>query len=72
VSSTFLDAHDICQLTGRKTKSKQIEALRKMGIPFFINAAGHPIVTLTAIEGGKKQSEPLQKQEWVPHVLRKK
>ena len=58
----FLSSTDICDLTGRKTKSKQIEMLRKMGLPFFINAAGKPIVPATAIEGKKTSAE---KNKWI-------
>ena len=32
--NTFLDREELCALTGRKLKSKQIAALRKMNIPF--------------------------------------
>lgn len=32
--SMFLSSQDISELTGRKTKSKQIEALIRMGLPF--------------------------------------
>lgn len=39
-------------------KGRQIDALRKMGIPFYVNATGHPVVTLTAVEGRKE--EPAQ------------
>jgi hypothetical protein len=35
--SMFLSNEDISELTGRKTKSKQIEALLRMGLPFWVN-----------------------------------
>jgi len=47
----FLSADEIAVLTGRKVRSKQIEALRHMGVTFFINAIGRPIVAKSAIEG---------------------
>lgn len=71
MAAVFLDKNDISALTGRKTKGKQIEALRKMGIAFFVNATGHPVVTCSAVEG-KKESEPPVKAKWVPKVLRGK
>ncbi|MGI4717252.1 MAG: DUF4224 domain-containing protein [Janthinobacterium lividum] len=49
----FLTADDLAELTGRKIKSKQIEALRRMGLPFHVNAAGKPVVPVAAIEGRK-------------------
>lgn len=61
--SMFLTSQDLSELTGRKTKSKQIEALRKMGLPFWINAIGKPVVTLAAIAG---QREVPQEKTWTP------
>lgn len=60
---TFLDAPDIAKLTGRKFKRHQIDALRKMGIVFFVNAIGQPVVPLASIEGRK---EPAPKKVWTP------
>ncbi|MGS0743272.1 DUF4224 domain-containing protein [Glaciimonas sp. GG7] len=51
---TFLDGPEIFTLTGRKTKRRQIDALRNMGIAFFVNATGHAVVTVTAVEGRKE------------------
>lgn len=59
--STFLSSTDLCELTGRKVKAKQIEALRKMGLPFWVNAVGKPVVTLAAVEGRKA---PQQVKQW--------
>jgi len=39
-----------------------------MGIPYFVNATGHPVVTRSAIEGKKEKEEP---KKWAPNVLRK-
>jgi hypothetical protein len=65
----FLEDAEIVTLTGKKMKSHQIDALRKMGIPFFVNATGHPVVTRSAIEGGKNGADPVKKA-WIPQVLR--
>jgi hypothetical protein len=69
MSATFLDDDEIATLTGRKMKGHQVAALRQMGIPFFINATGHPVVCRSAVEGGKKEVEQ-PKKTWVPKVLR--
>lgn len=61
--SMFLSSQDISELTGRKTKSKQIEALLRMGLPFWVNAIGKPVVTLTALEGRR---EAPQEKAWTP------
>lgn len=56
----FLTQSDLAELTGRKIKSKQIEVLRRMGLPFHVNAAGKPVVALCTIEG-RKQDIPDKK-----------
>ena len=61
--SMFLSSQDISELTGRKTKSMQIEALLRMGLPFWVNAIGKPVVTLTALEGRR---ESPQEKAWIP------
>lgn len=69
--SLFLTAEDVITLTGRKLKSLQVDALRRMGIPFFINAIGRPVVARTVIDG-KQLTAPQEKSPWVPPGLRRK
>lgn len=64
MSNMFLDREDISALTGRKTKAHQIDALRRMGIAFFVNATGHPVIARSAIEG--KPDNPPPKRTWSP------
>ncbi|MCG9063905.1 DUF4224 domain-containing protein [Laribacter hongkongensis] len=64
----FLTTEEVALLTGRKFKSKQIEALRQMLIPFRINANGRPIVTRAAIEG-RQQKEIATTKKWQPSAL---
>lgn len=59
--SAFLTTKEVSELTGRKIKSKQIETLRGMGLAFFINAAGRPIVPISAVQG--KDTAP-EKKKW--------
>lgn len=63
----FLSSDQVAELTGRKLKSLQCEQLRRMGIPFFVNANGRPIVTCSAIEGGVPP--PSVAKGWKPAVL---
>lgn len=63
MSNMFLTQDELVALTGRKIKSKQIEVLRRMALPFWVNACGKPVVPVTAIEGGK---EPPTKPTWQP------
>lgn len=50
-TGTFLTAAEIAELTGRRAHRLQIETLRAQGLPFFLNAAGKPMVPRSAIEG---------------------
>ena len=50
----FLEPSEIHRLTGKAQKAKQVEQLRRMGIPFYLNASGHPIVARAIIEGSKQ------------------
>lgn len=65
--SIFLEPSDLATLTGRKLKSDQINQLRFMGIPFFVNAAGRPVVTRAAVEG-RKDTEDV-KPKWQPRGI---
>ncbi|MET3132900.1 hypothetical protein AAKU55_003181 [Oxalobacteraceae bacterium GrIS 1.11] len=65
MSDMFLTKEELATLTGRKTKSKQIEQLRKMLLPFWVNAIGAPVVPRSAIEGRKVQGEPKE----IPWVM---
>ena len=60
--TTFLTPSDVSELTGRKNKSLQIAALLKMGLPFWVNAIGKPVVARAAIEGRKEIPRP---KTWV-------
>jgi len=66
VTSTFLTPEDLRVLTGKAQKAKQAEQLRRIGVPFFLNAAGIPVVTRAAVEGG---GEKTARKPWTPKVL---
>lgn len=51
---TFLTIDEVATLTGRRIKSKQVEQLRVMGIAFWVNAIGRPVVTVAAVEGRRE------------------
>lgn len=61
----FLTADELVELTGRKVKSKQIEALRRMGLPFHVNAIGRPVVAAATIEGRKEPAPAAPEKVWV-------
>jgi hypothetical protein len=66
----FLSTEELVQLTGRKIKAKQILALRSMGVPFFVNALGQPVVARVAIEGRVQASgDRVSRNSWQPRVV---
>lgn len=67
----FLEPDAVALLTGYRQKGKQIEQLRVMGIPFRINAAGRPIVAVSAIDGVRKPVDATTLPAWTPNVLRR-
>lgn len=60
----FLDTAELFALTGRRQKARQVDQLRRMGVPFWVNASGHPVVTRAALEGGS--SNPQSAPTWEP------
>ena len=66
--SIFLDDDDVARLAGTKIKSRQVAQLRVMGILFYINAAGRPVVPRSAVEASNHKIE--QEQTWTPNVLK--
>lgn len=71
MTSAFLTDEDIRRLTGFAHKAKQVTQLRRMGVPFFVNASGQPVVACSAVQGGAKAAEAKVPQPWVPRVLRR-
>jgi len=66
MSNMFLTQDDLVELTGRRIKSKQIEALRRMGLPFWVNAVGKPVVSVATIEGPRSDAPVALKKTWEP------
>lgn len=72
MSQTFLAPAEISELTGvltgkdKKTREQlQVEALKKMKIPHYVNARGRPIVARAIIEGGSAKA-PDKPTPWQP------
>jgi hypothetical protein len=47
----FLTPSELEHLTGYRIQAKQIEWLRKNGVPHYVNALGRPVVTKEALYG---------------------
>lgn len=71
MSTGFLSDADLRTLTGWKLKSRQILWLKAQGIPFRVNATGHPVVTWAAVEGRDAAATPAQPapKRWTPKVV---
>ncbi|MXS85323.1 DUF4224 domain-containing protein [Nitrosomonas sp. HPC101] len=65
--SIFLEPADVAELTGRRLKSAQVKQLRTMGILFYLNASGRPIVPKSAVEGRKEDA--FVRQKWQPNGI---
>ena len=68
IAPTFLSDDDVATLTGRKVRKLQVEQLRKMGIPFYLNAVGRPVVARSIVEG-RVQVAAAPAPRWQPSVL---
>jgi hypothetical protein len=64
----FLTRAQIRELTGAATRAKQIDVLKRNGVPFIVNAAGWPVVTVSAVEG-RRGPEAVATAGWHPAVL---
>jgi hypothetical protein len=69
MSSTFLPAEEVVELTGKAFKSQQITQLRKMGINFLVNATGHPVVPRAQFDRPVVAEKPAKTRTWIPQVL---
>ena len=61
----FLTFEELVELTGYRQANKQIEMLKKQGIPCYINAANEPKVVRSIFE--QKPTKQTEKtKEWTP------
>ena len=66
-STLFLTPDELALLTGFQRKGRQVEQLRRMGIAFYVNACGRPVVARTSIEGRAAGVPP---RAWAPSVVK--
>ena len=65
----FLTDEEVADLTGYRQARKQVAMLKMQGVPFYVNAAGHPKVARAIIEQrhAKSQAQAQAKaKEWTP------
>lgn len=66
-SAEFLTPDELAMLTGFRRKGRQADQLRRMGIAFYINGCGRPIVARSSIEGRASGPSP---HAWTPSVVK--
>lgn len=66
-AALFLNPDELVLLTGFRRKGRQVEQLRQMGIAFYINGCGRPVVARTSIEERAKVAPPCV---WTPSVVK--
>ena len=62
MSELFLTREEVAELTGAKTRAKQVQVLQRNGVRHWINAAGWPVVARSAVDG--LQAPPAPAQTW--------
>ena len=67
MAATFLTPDELALLTGFRRKGHQVEQLRRMGIAFYVNGCGRPIVVRSSIEGSGAGRSP---RAWAPSVVK--
>jgi len=78
MSDLFLDDESLDRLTGirrgatragvkRSKYQLQSEFLREVGIPFILNARGHPVVLVSAVESRRTADAP--RVGWKPAAI---
>jgi hypothetical protein len=61
----FLTDDEVTELTGYRQAGKQVAMLRRQGVPFHVNAAGHPKVARAILEGSRAKTLE-QYKTWEP------
>jgi hypothetical protein len=64
----FLSREELVTLTGMKRKSAQVEALKKMNIPYLLNPAGLPVVESRHFASSISRAPTAP--TWDPQVMR--
>jgi len=63
----FLSPDELALLTGFRRKGRQVEQLRRMGVAFYVNGCGRPVVARMVIEG---RTEGVSPAVWTPSVVK--
>ena len=73
-SGTFLSPREIAELTGvtrgkgtANREQRQVQALKAMKVPHYVNPAGYPKVVRVVIEGGRAAAPPVA--TWEPRLV---
>jgi hypothetical protein len=62
----FLSQEELVELTGKKRSRDQIDALKYMRVPHFVNTIGKPVVVRDNLLAGMSHTEA--KAKWQPKI----
>ncbi|MET3119450.1 hypothetical protein AAKU64_003689 [Undibacterium sp. GrIS 1.8] len=68
MESIFLNEEEVFDLTGFKTKSKQVRHLARIGMIFYLSAHGVPKIPRSVFEPSSKCEPVIEKSRWKPKV----
>jgi hypothetical protein len=68
--SLFLDDEELAKLTGFSRKARQVQQLRIMGIPFYVNGAGRAVVARSVVDGSRYEARKTA-GSWSPAALKR-
>jgi len=68
MSETFLTREEVKELTGAHSRQRQIDTLKQQRVPFFVNAAGWPVVSRSVLNG--ERAMPKKSEGWTPPIMR--
>ena len=60
----FLTAEEVARLTARQQAPAQIRQLTRLGLRYFVDADGRPVVARSEIEGNQAAPPPDPEPNW--------
>lgn len=66
MESIFLNEEEVFDLTGFKTKSKQVRHLARIGMTFYLSAHGVPKIPRSIFDPSALNVPTVEKSRWKP------
>lgn len=65
-TETFLTREEVKTLTGFSYPTKQAKQCREMGIPFYTNRRGYPMILRDVLTGKSSKVKAKENESWQP------